>query len=96
MADNSSDLTTIAGVRKYLTDTHFASDSVTVLSGGFANFAYRIHLNDAFEGKKTFVLKYATPYVASSGGTMALPTERQVRLRRNIMRAGWVANIMMT
>ncbi|KAG1875518.1 kinase-like domain-containing protein [Suillus subalutaceus] len=38
---------------------------------------YLIHLNDSFEGKETLVLKYAAPYLAASGGTMALPTERQ-------------------
>jgi len=80
MADDSVDLTTIAGVRKYLADTHFASDTITSLSGGFANFTYRIHLNDPLEGKGSFILKYAAPYVAAFGATMPLTTERQVRL----------------
>ncbi|KAG2338358.1 hypothetical protein BDR05DRAFT_893824 [Suillus weaverae] len=71
------DLTTIADVRRYLSNTPFASHTINALTGGFANFTYRIYLNDSFEGKETFVLKYAAPYVAASGGTMALPTERQ-------------------
>lgn len=74
----ANDVATITGVRKYLADTRFASDTITVLSGGFANFTYRIHLNDPFDGKGTFILKYAAPYVAASGGAMPLPTERQV------------------
>jgi 5-methylthioribose kinase len=80
MADDSADLATIAGVQRYLANTHFASDTISVLSGGFANFAYRIHLNDPFEGKGTFILKYAAPYIAASGGTMPLALERQVRV----------------
>lgn len=82
LADDSADLATIAGVRKYLINTHLASDTITVLLGGFGNFTYRIHLNDPFEGKETFILKYAAPYVAASGpsGTIPFPTERQVRL----------------
>ncbi|KAG1749770.1 kinase-like domain-containing protein [Suillus paluster] len=77
MADNNADLTTSADVRKYLSNTPFASHTISVLAGGSANFTYRIHLNTPFEGKETFVFKYAAPYVAASGGTMALPTERQ-------------------
>jgi 5-methylthioribose kinase len=71
------DLATIADVRRYLSNTPFASHTINALAGGFANFTYRIHLNDPFEGKETLVLKYAAPYVAASGGAMALPTERQ-------------------
>ncbi|KAG1757815.1 kinase-like domain-containing protein [Suillus lakei] len=72
------DLATVAGVRKYLSNTSFASHTISVLAGGVANFTYRIHLNDPFEGKETFVFKYAAPYVAESSGTMAFPTERQI------------------
>jgi 5-methylthioribose kinase len=74
------DLTTIAHVQKYLSNSPFASHTINALTGGSASFTYRIHLNNSFEGKETLVLKYAAPYVAISGGTMPLPTERQVRL----------------
>ncbi|KAG0704414.1 kinase-like domain-containing protein [Suillus ampliporus] len=77
MADNSVNLATVTDVRKYLSDTPFASHTISVLVGGFANFTYRIHLNDPFEGKETFVFKYAAPYIAASGGEMACPTKRQ-------------------
>lgn len=70
------DLTTIAHVQKYLSNTPFASHTINALTGGSTSFTYRIHLNNSFEGKETLVLKYA-PYVAISGGTMPLPTERQ-------------------
>lgn len=70
------DLTTIAGVRRYLSNTPFASDTINALTGGFTNFTYRIYLNDSFKGRATLVLKYAAPYVAALG-TMALSTERQ-------------------
>ena len=94
MAEDN-DLATVAGVRKYLSDTCFASDHITALLGGFGNFAYRIHLNHPFDGKETFVLKYAAPYVAASGGTMPFPTERQVRHSRYTMiRTGLTLKLM--
>ncbi|KAG2154610.1 kinase-like domain-containing protein [Suillus clintonianus] len=71
------DLATIADVRKYLSDTPFASHTISALAGGSANFTYRIHLKNPFQGKETFVFKYAAPYVAASGGKMALSVERQ-------------------
>ena len=80
MTDNIADLAIITDVQKYLSNTPFVSHTISVLSGGSANFTYRIHLNNPFEGKETFIFKYAAPYVAASGGTMPLPTERQVRL----------------
>jgi 5-methylthioribose kinase len=78
MVDDSVDLTVVTGVRRYLADTEFASDTITVLSGDFSNFTYRVHLNDSFKGKETFILKYALPYFAASGGAIHLATERQV------------------
>ncbi|KAJ8593009.1 hypothetical protein M405DRAFT_859276 [Rhizopogon salebrosus TDB-379] len=77
MVDDSVDLTIVTGVRRYLADTNFASDTITVLPGDFANFTYRVHLNDLFEGKETFILKYAPPHFAASGGAIHLATERQ-------------------
>ncbi|KAF8079097.1 kinase-like domain-containing protein [Lyophyllum atratum] len=58
-----ADLTTVEAVGAYLADSPFASGTVTVLSGGTANFAYRIHLDTPFEGQETLVLKHAQPYV---------------------------------
>lgn len=71
------DLTTIANVQRYLFNTPFASHTIDALTGGFTNFTYRIHLNSSFEGKETFVLKYAPPYVAAYSDWIALHTERQ-------------------
>jgi hypothetical protein len=78
MADNIIDLATAAGIQRYLANTHFASDTVVALAGGFSNFTYRIHLSDPCDGKGTFILKYAPPYFAASGGTIPFATERQV------------------
>ncbi|KAF5378573.1 hypothetical protein D9615_007124 [Tricholomella constricta] len=63
MDTTSTDLTSALGVQAYLASTPFASDTVTSISGGTANFAYRIHLMTPFEGQETLVLKHAQPYV---------------------------------
>ncbi|KIK12034.1 hypothetical protein PISMIDRAFT_689864 [Pisolithus microcarpus 441] len=74
-------LVAAAGVQTYLENTAFASHTVDLLSGGFTNFTYRIHLHTPIDGRSTFVLKYAPPYVASSilGGPARTPhsLERQ-------------------
>ncbi|KAI6135482.1 kinase-like domain-containing protein [Pisolithus croceorrhizus] len=70
-----------AGVQAYLKNTPFASHIVDPLSGGSANFTYRIHLHTPIDGRSTFVLKYTPPlYVAASiGGHTGIPlsSERQ-------------------
>lgn len=62
---NPPDLSTIAGVLKYLELTPFTSDNVEPLTGGTGNFVYRLHLN-GHAVLKTMVLKYAAPYLASN------------------------------
>jgi 5-methylthioribose kinase len=78
------DLTSAAGVLSYL-DAKYPSYSGThakPLSGGNANFVFRIFLKDEIDidGAKqsTIVLKHAAPYSASSE-EFPLPVERQVR-----------------
>lgn len=73
---NTSHLTTVAGVQAYVANTPFASSTVTVLSGGTGNFAYRIHLNTPFEGQDTLVLKHAQPYVKDIS-TLPFSLDRQ-------------------
>ncbi|KAG5652930.1 hypothetical protein H0H81_003073 [Sphagnurus paluster] len=63
MAPTPSELTTTEGVQAYIANTPFASHTVTSLSGGTGNFAYRIHLSAPFEGQETLVLKHAEPYI---------------------------------
>ncbi|KAI6117890.1 kinase-like domain-containing protein [Pisolithus croceorrhizus] len=66
MSNIPETLATAAGVQAYLENTAFASHTVDLLSGGFTNFTYRIHLHTPIDGRSTFVLKYAPPYVAAS------------------------------
>ncbi|KAG5643867.1 hypothetical protein DXG03_009551 [Asterophora parasitica] len=62
-ATTENDLTTELGVKAYLADTPFSSETVTSLSGGTGNFAFRIHLATPFEGQETLVLKHAEPFI---------------------------------
>ncbi|KAI9507816.1 kinase-like domain-containing protein [Russula earlei] len=70
------DLTTPKGVLAYLAPTPFASSRAESLSGGLANFIFRLHLNTPYEGRPTLVLKHARPYAASSPD-FPLPVSRQ-------------------
>ena len=73
------DLATEEGVRRYLAKTPFESADVTPLSGGVANYVFRLHLLAPYRGSKTLVFKHAKPYVKSMR-TVAFNLERQVRL----------------
>ncbi|KAH7885995.1 kinase-like domain-containing protein [Phlebopus sp. FC_14] len=73
----NEDLATVAGVRVYLKSTPFASDTVEVLSGGYANFTFRIRPLRMVHNRSTFILKYASPYVAVSAGKMEFDPARQ-------------------
>ncbi|KAK7051884.1 APH domain-containing protein [Favolaschia claudopus] len=70
------DLSTPTGVQSYLASTKFASHTVTALTGGTGNFAFRLHLVEPYDGKKTLVAKHARPYVASRV-EMAFDLKRQ-------------------
>ncbi len=74
------DLATADGVRAYLAGTAFAGAEVSPLSGGTANFVYRLTLRAPHDGNATLVLKHAKGYVKDHPG-MAFEVERQVRLR---------------
>ena len=71
-------LTTIPAVEAFLAGTPFASQSITDLTGGSANYAYRIHLTTPFDGHSTVVLKHAQPYVRT-WTSLSLDIIRQVR-----------------
>jgi 5-methylthioribose kinase len=75
----SHDLTTESGVEAYLADTPFASHTIASLSGGSANYTYRIRLSTPYEGQSTLVLKHAEPHVKLEGSTIPFGLERQVR-----------------
>ena len=71
------DLTEPQDVRGYLSKTPFASTEVVALSGGNANYVYRLYLKNPYEGRDSLVMKHGRPYVRSNS-TIALATERQV------------------
>ncbi|KAH9965132.1 kinase-like domain-containing protein [Lactifluus volemus] len=70
------DLTSSEGVLAYVASTPFASALAESLSGGNANFVFRLHLNKPYEGHQTLILKHAQPYVASMPD-FPLPLSRQ-------------------
>lgn len=75
--EHKPDLSHIPDIHAYLADTPFASDVVTPVSGGYANFVFRLQLRAPYNGCPTLIMKHAKPYVA--GWTeMPLPVERQV------------------
>ncbi|KAJ7029879.1 kinase-like domain-containing protein [Mycena alexandri] len=70
------DLSAAAGVQAYLETSQFASSTVTPLTGGTGNFAFRLHLLRPYNGKSTAVVKHARPYVATAA-SIPLAIERQ-------------------
>jgi hypothetical protein len=72
------DLTKPQDVYDHLSKTPFASTAVIPLSGGNANYVYRLWLKNPYGGRDSLVLKHARPYVKTYL-TLAFATERQVR-----------------
>ncbi|THH05169.1 hypothetical protein EW145_g4991 [Phellinidium pouzarii] len=64
-------------VLTYLADTPFASTRAESLTGGNANFVFRLHLAVPFEGRdQTLVLKHAKPWIPMDK-TIKFAVERQ-------------------
>ncbi|KAJ7508553.1 kinase-like domain-containing protein [Mycena galericulata] len=55
----------------------FASERIEALSGGTANFIFRLHLKEPFEGRTSLVLKHAKNYIASAQ-SIPFAIERQL------------------
>ena len=72
------DLGTEEGVRTYLARTPFEIANITPLSGGTANYVFRLHLITPYQGRETLVFKHAKPYVKNIQ-EIAFDVERQVR-----------------
>ena len=72
------DLTIPQDVLLYLAKTPFASIQVIPLSGGTANYVFRLQLKIPYEGRDSLVLKHARPYI-KDWVTFAYAVERQVR-----------------
>jgi 5-methylthioribose kinase len=71
------DLTTEAGVEAYLATTPYPCTKAEALSGGTANFVFRLHLRQPHEGKNTLVLKHGRPYI-KNWSTIPFDVKRQV------------------
>lgn len=73
------DLTEPQDVHDYLSKTPFASTEVIPLSGGTANYVYRLYLKNPYEGRDSLVMKHGRPYVKDYLA-LAFATERQVSM----------------
>ena len=82
-SSSSPDLSRAEDVLEYLANTPFASTHVETLSGGNANFIFRLHLQNPSANPseaKTAVLKHAKGWSASDK-SFPLTVERQVSKR---------------
>ncbi|KDR85563.1 hypothetical protein GALMADRAFT_234502 [Galerina marginata CBS 339.88] len=74
--NDKPDLATESGLRAYLAKTPFAGADIAPLSGGTANYVYRLRLKERYEGRATLVVKHAKPYV-KDWHALAFAIERQ-------------------
>lgn len=79
------DLSTPEALLQYLDKTAFASHTVDAIFGGRVNFVYRIYLNAPYEGNKTFIVKYASPFLADSPQETPWDVARQVSFFQKFM-----------
>ena len=70
------DLGKAEDVLKYLEGTPFQSHTATPLTGGTGNYAFRIYLDNEYEGNTTYVLKHGKAFIPNS--TMEFSLDRQV------------------
>ncbi|KAG7099765.1 hypothetical protein E1B28_001578 [Marasmius oreades] len=66
MSTIGRDLAKVSDLREYLESTPFAAEEIVMLSGGSANYAFRIKLKTSYNGRSTVIVKHAKPYVATS------------------------------
>lgn len=77
MTSLSLDLSKPSDVVTFLADTPFACTKADVLTGGNANFVFRLQLLQPYDGCPTVVLKHGKPWSAT--GELSLAIQRQVR-----------------
>ncbi|KLO06780.1 hypothetical protein SCHPADRAFT_945806 [Schizopora paradoxa] len=75
MSSLSLDLSKPSDVATFLADTPFACSKADVLTGGNANFVFRLHLLQPYDGCPTAVLKHSKPWSAT--GQLSLAIQRQ-------------------
>jgi len=74
------DLAIEDGVRKYLANTDFATQGrIEILSGGSANWVWRVWLDKPLDGRPTVILKHTRGYVRVAKN-VPFTAERQVRI----------------
>ena len=78
MSSFSLDLSKASDVVTFLADTPFACSEAVVLTGGLANFVFRLRLLQPYDGFPTVVLKHSKPWSATGGLELAI--QRQVRV----------------
>ena len=75
------DLSNSQHVTQYLSPTPWVAKSVTPLSGGSVNFAFRIELVEPYRGQESVILKHSKSLLLGSKEFSFSP-ERQVRFLR--------------
>lgn len=71
------DLSKPDDVLQYLSGTPFASSHVVPLSGGNANYLFRLYLQSPYDGMQTLVMKHGKA-LPSGDETFSFSVERQV------------------
>lgn len=66
-------------VRRYLSETPFASSQRESLSGGNINYVFRLYLRNPYDGKRTLIMKHGKGW-PSGHETYSFSVERMVVL----------------
>jgi len=72
------DLSNPQHVTQYLSATPWAAKSITSLSGGYTNFAFRVELVESYQGQECVILKHSKSYIPMAK-EFSLSVERQAR-----------------
>ena len=77
--DSAYDLSKSEDIIAFLRNTPFQCSNAERLTGGTANYAFRLFLDRPFEGQETLVLKHAKPFYTRAQ-SISLSVDRQVRV----------------
>lgn len=81
------DLSQADDVLEYLAETPFASSEVEPLSGGRANYVFRLRLKTPYKGWRTIVMKHGKGWYPTDD-SLAFSVERQVVMLSLFMSLG--------
>ena len=76
--DLDLDLSKVDSLAAFLEGKPFASSKIEPLSGGNANYVFRLHLHTPYEGNNTLVLKHAKPHMPLHESVCSLLNDRYV------------------